>query len=73
MTAQPYRGAVMAPAGPTRSNRRMNRLLRSAGRPVPLAFLVHQVPLVPSSPSGTVPVKRHQWSIDAVSATSMEH
>jgi hypothetical protein len=49
----------------------MNRLVRGAGRTVPLAFLVplvHPVPLVPLSPPRVAPLKRHQWSIDADTA-----
>jgi hypothetical protein len=35
--------------------------------------LVHPVPLVPPAPSGVLSWKQHQWNIDAVIATSMEH
>jgi hypothetical protein len=38
--------------------------------PVPL---VHLLPLVPPFPVRVLPLKRHQWSIDVVIATSMEH
>jgi hypothetical protein len=55
----------------------VNRLVRGAGQTVPLVCpvppLLPLVPLVRSFPSGVLPLKRHQWNIDAVIATSMEH